>query len=58
MNICWYCNKELSEPTITYKRHSRKKKKRIDLTVHAECYARVKRVRNKFRPIAPGSMSQ
>lgn len=57
-NNCWYCTKELSEPTITYTRLNRKQKKRIELTVHAECYKRVKRVRNKFRPTAPGSMTQ
>lgn len=57
-NNCWYCTKELSEPTITYVRYNRKQSKRIDITVHAECYKRVKRVRNKFRPIAPGSMTQ
>jgi len=57
-NNCWYCNKELIEPLTTYQRRHRKKKMRTTITVHSECYKDLNRAIKKFRPIAPGSVTQ
>lgn len=57
-NNCWYCNKELSEPTVTYRRKHIKKKLRTDMTVHSDCYKSLNRARKQYKPMAPGSITQ
>jgi hypothetical protein len=57
-NPCWYCNKELVEPLTTYRRTHRKKKYKIDVVVHTDCYKSFNRTRKQYRPIAPGSITQ
>ena len=57
-NTCWYCNKQLIEPLTTYQRRHRKKKMRVSLTVHTECYKALNRAVKTFKPVAPGSVTQ
>lgn len=57
-DTCWYCDKELVEPTKSYTRKHRKAKMVKEITVHEDCYKRIRIVRNKYRPRASGSVSQ
>jgi hypothetical protein len=57
-NPCWYCNKDLAEPLTTYRRTHRKKKYRIDVTVHSDCYKSFNRTRKQYKPMASGSITQ
>ena len=57
-NDCWYCNKELIEPLTTYRRKSLKSKNRADIVVHSDCYKALNKARKRYRPIAPGSVTQ
>jgi hypothetical protein len=57
-NACWYCNKELQEPITTYKRKHRRSKYRTDISVHSACYKSLNRARKRYRPIAPGTITQ
>jgi hypothetical protein len=57
-NPCWYCNKELQEPTVTYRRRHIKKKRRTDITVHSACFKSLSRSRKEYRVIVPGTVAQ
>ena len=54
--MCWFCNKELCEPTVTYRRRHNKLKKRTDVTIHKDCFKRWGQARKVI--ILPGSVSQ
>jgi len=56
--MCWYCNKELIEPTIAYKRRHKKLSKKTDMTVHMDCYRKLNGQRNRYLTRGYGSISQ
>lgn len=51
---CWFCEKELVEPTVTYIRRHRKLKKRTPITIHRKCFGRWNQA--KWVRILPGSV--